>query len=248
MVKDYYVEFDENQEKITLPSEKVRRRKIRRNNPNSQSKKWKWIAIFGIILLVYLFYNSIILFFLSLLKANPTIYSYYLYMESEITNNTLKGLFFISIFGSIFFLVLPSEALFLYYLSSTNHFFLLILGITVLGNIFGMMFNYGFGRLIGERAIRFLFRKNFDNYQQKIQKYGGIVLLFGNILPGPIEVLAVFYGGFKFPFGRYVYLVFVGRLVKFLLLMIIFTLFWDQILYYYTNILDNILILKDLYI
>ena len=183
-----------------------------------------------------------------MLKLHPTIYNYYLLMESQIQNNTLKGLFFVSIFGSLFFLVLPSEALFIYYLSSTNHGAGTIMILTLIGCLIGFTINYFAGRILGERLVRILFKKNFEKYKEKINEYGGYVLLIGAILPGPIEVLAVFFGAFKFGYIRYIYLIFIGRFIKYALLFIAFIFFWDQIMGYYHNLIDSILILKNLYI
>jgi membrane protein YqaA with SNARE-associated domain len=106
-----------------------------------------------------------------------------------------------------------------------------------------------FGRILGERIIMWMFsEKKFYDYKDKIDRLGGIVLFFGNILPGPIELLAVFYGGFKYDFTRYLYLTLIGRLIKFVLIFLAFFFFWDQLVLYYEGLLDNFLIIKDLYL
>ena len=246
MQNNDYIEFGEESQKIILPSELTKETPTNFKNDKPKNKKIKWIIIFSILIIIYLYYNTIIYHILEVLKTNPTIYNYYLYIESEITNNTLKGLLFTSILGSLFFLVLPSEAIFIYYLSATEYLFLLIIAITIFGSLIGLTFNYFFGKLLGERAIRFLFKKNFEKYQIKIEKWGGYVLFFGNILPGPIEMLAVFYGGFKFPYKRFIYLAFMGRLVKYILLFLIYLFFWDEIIFQYNNLLDTFLIFTQI--
>jgi membrane protein YqaA with SNARE-associated domain len=221
----YYIEVKSTDE-IILPSNKKRKKPV---ISKRHKKELKWGIIFFIIFLVYMFYNQIILFILEFLKSNPTLYSNYLYIESEISNQTLKGLFYMSVFGSIFFLLMPSEALLIYYLSSTNYFFIVLLSIMILGNVIGMIFNYFFGRILGERIIMWMFsEKKFYDYKDKIDRLGGIVLFFGNILPGPIELLAVFYGGFKYDFTRYLYLTLIGRLIKFVLIFLAFFFFWSS--------------------
>ena len=242
----YYIEFEDHED-LVLPSESLKRKEKRRSKSSKHKRKLKWGLIITFIVLIYLFYNSIILYFLELLKLNPTVYNYYLFMENEIANNTIKGLFMVSVLGSLFFLVLPSEALFIYYLSQTDHFFGLIILLTVLGSVVGLSFNYFFGRLLGERVIKLIFKKNFDKYKEKIDKVGGYVLLFGNILPGPIEVLAVFFGGFKFHYGRFIFLCFIGRLIKYLILFALYVFFWDSITANYDSFLQNFNVLKDLY-
>ena len=109
----YYIEVKSTDE-IILPSNRKKKKPVLSRR---HKKELKWGIILFLIFLAYMFYNQIVLFFLELLKSNPTVYSTYLYIESEISSQTLKGLFYMSIFGSIFFLVMPSEALFIYYLS-----------------------------------------------------------------------------------------------------------------------------------
>lgn len=243
---DYYVEIGETSGKIVLPSEisKEKSKKKVENAKVLKKVKWTFIAMFALI--VYFYYANIVHFFLDILKQNPTVFDYYLFVETNISNNTLKGLFFMSFLGSLFFLVLPSEALFIYFLSTTSHFPLFILTITVFGSLLGLGFNYFFGRFIGKNLLKKIFsEEKFYNYKEKINKFGGYVLLIGNILPGPIEVLAVFYGGFKFEFKRFIYLAFIGRLIKYVLLFLAFFFFWEEITFYYNGFLEGIEMLKN---
>ena len=246
MAKNYYIEFEENEDLI-LPSEELKRKERKRARNAGTRKKLKWPIIILVVVLIYMFYNTIILYFLELLKLSPTVYNAYLFIESEVQAQTLMGLFLISILGSLFFLVLPSEALFFYYLSETDHFAVFIISLVVGGSLIGLSFNYFFGRLVGERVIRALFKKNFDKYKEKIDKLGGYVLLIGNIIPGPIEVLVVFYGGFKFHYGRFIFLCMIGRIIKYIILFVIFLFFWDSITAWYDSVLSNIVVLGDLY-
>ena len=240
MSEDYYVEISEEGRaedvNLQLPSEISAKKKEIRTKRAKSLKKYKWpvIVFFGII--AYLFYEPFVFWVLSLLKSNPTTYSYYLMVESNILNKTLLGLLFVSTLGSLFFLVLPSEAVFLYYLSSTDYWFVWIIGFSVLGSLVAFLFNYLFGFVLGERVVRFLFRKNFWNYKEKIEKWGGIVLFFGAIFPGPLEVLSIFYGVFKFSLKRYLFLIAFGRFIKYVILFVAYYFFWDSIMYWWNLI------------
>ena len=250
MKKNYYIELDLDdnddisyedkidnskiKKKFLLPSEKHRQKREKLKKISPYIKTFKYSGIISFIVLIYLFYNPILLFLSSILQSNPTYYYYFLFVENQISNNTILGLSFASILGSIFFLVLPSEALFIYFLSSTNYNFLLIIFIIVFGNLIGMTFNYLFGRILGKRTLKFLFKeKKFYDYQEKVENVGGYFLFFGNIFPGPIEVLSVFYGGFRYSFLRYLTLVFFGRLIKFSIIFIAFHFFWTDVSYYW---------------
>lgn len=235
---DYYLQISEDENKIELPSDISRKKRKSREKKTKFFKKFKWPFIISLLIVAYLFYQPFVLFILNILKSNPTTYNYYLTVESNILNKTLLGLFFISILGSLFFLILPSEAIFLYYLNSTSYFFGFTILVTVIGSLVGLTFNYFFGFALGERVLMFLFKKNFFKYKEKIEKYGGLVLFFGNILPGPIEVLAVFYGSFKFDYKRFLFLAMMGRLIKYIILFIAFFFFWDQITFYYNSIMN----------
>ncbi|MFW6286206.1 MAG: YqaA family protein [Nanoarchaeota archaeon] len=250
MKKADYLEIEDN-EKLILPSE-LENQKIKKRLKSTRKslilKRLKWIFIIFMIFILYLFYEQIYLYLINIIKGHPTIYNYYLIIESEIQNNTLRGLFFVSILGSLFFIVLPSEALFIYYLNSTDYGAGTIMVLTLLGCIVGFTINYFAGRILGERIVKLLFRKNYPEYKKKIEKYGGYVLVIGGIVPGPIEALAVFYGAFKFGFFRYIYLIFIGRFIKYLILLFFFVFYWEEFIVFYDIFIDNVLILKELYI
>ena len=83
---DYYIDIGNDQNQVTLPSEQIRRRRVIRNNPPPRSKKLKWGIIIGLIILIYMFYNSIILFFLEILCI-------FLFDIIELTASCLLDLF-----------------------------------------------------------------------------------------------------------------------------------------------------------
>jgi len=240
MAEENYLEIksnNENRPKIILPSERraIKNKRMKRLAP--YFKTIKWTLIISLLIFLYLFYQPILLYFNSILQANPTVYQYYLYIEAQIKNNTLTGLFFLAILGSLFFLALPSEAIFIYFISSSNFPFYLVIAIAVLGNITGLLINYFIGKLMGEKLLKFFFKKNFFSYKEKIIKWGGIVLFIGNIFPGPIEILSIFYGAFRFNLKNYIFLAFMGRLIKFTLLFLAYTFFWTDIMYFWTEIM-----------
>ena len=102
-----------------------------------------------------------------------------------------------------------------------------------LGNLFGLVINYFIGRTLGQNLVEKMFKKNHSKYEKRIEKYGGYVLFFGNIIPGPIELLTVFYGSFKYDFSRYIKICFFARLIKYIILFTIFLFYWDSITLFY---------------
>lgn len=236
---NYYLEIEEN-EKLILPSQRKKH-----NKKFKIPKTFKWSIIIALAIIIYFNISIFQAIFFNLLKSNPTMYEFYLYLEYQIRNVTFLGIYLMFILGSLFFLALPSEALFIYYLNQGMHFPIIILALGVLGNLTGLIINYGVGRLIGQRFLKWFFKeKKFYNYKEKIDSYGGYIIFLGNILPGPIEVLSVFFGGFKYNFSKYVYLSLMGRLIKFVILLFAFIFYWDTIILYYEIFIDTILFWK----
>lgn len=236
-----------NSKKKSNSSKLNKKQKVKRHAKVQMPKNTKIYIIILLIVILYFTYNNIILFFLNLLNSNPQLYAMYLYMESQIQNNTFPGLFFMSFLGSLFFLSLPAEILYIYYLSNVDKSFLILLTIMVIGNTVGFVFNYLCGFIVGERILSMIFKKSYFKYKNFIDKYGGYFLFFGNILPGPVELLSIFYGGFRYSFKNYIYLCFMGRLVKFIIITIAYFMFWDQLLTYYELVIQNLMVLKDFY-
>lgn len=227
--------------KLILPSEYNKLNNEEKYKDKIQTKKqylkiFKLAFIISLGILLYLFYDSIILFFFNILKQNPTLYQNFLYIQNHISNNTVLGIFFLGILGSLFFLALPSEALFIYFLSSTSYLPIIIIALIICGNLIALIFNYFIGWILGEKIVQFIFKKNFFKYKDLIEKYGGFVIFLGNIFPGPFEILSVFYGSFKFEFSRYVFLAFMGRLIKYILITIAFYFYWNEIISFYYSI------------
>lgn len=250
---NYYLEIDESvrssPESDVLPSQRSKGSSAPKRKTKTQVQMPKNLNMYIIILLIiilYFTYNQIILFFLEILKANPQLYSFYLYVEAQIANTTYTGLFAMAVLGSLFFLSLPSEILFIYYLSVGKS-ALIVFVVMVVGSLIGLAFNYFFGMLVGERLLKFMFKKNFEKYRNMINKYGGYLLFFGNIFPGPIELLSLFYGAFKYNFRYYLYLSMVGRAIKFGIILILYFVFWDQLLVYYDALIANFSVLGDFY-
>lgn len=250
MKENEYLEIEHNG-KLLLPSEsenKNRRDFLSKKTNEQILKRVKWILIIAVIIVLYFSYDRIVLFFFDMLKQSPTMYNQYLYLESEVQNSTITGIYFISILAALFFLVLPSELIFIHFLSADSYGAGTIIILTLLGCLTGLSINYFFGRFVGEGILKLIFKKKFEIYKKRIEDYGGYVLLFGNIFPGPIEVLAVFYGGFKFDYLKFLYLSLIGRCIKYGLLFIAFYFYWDQITFFYDSFLENLLILKNLYL
>ena len=172
----------------------------------------------GFVLLVYfIFYNKALL--LSVLQKNPQLYAVYEHIAFQIAGRTLLGLAYASLFGSLFFITFPMELLFLYY-ASLEYNSIALVGIVLAGGLMGMSFNYFFGRLVGMGLLKKILKKNFSTLEWINERFGTLFVFVGNIIPSPIEPFGVLLGATKYPFKKYVYYVFLGRLLKYSFLVL----------------------------
>ncbi|MCH8520191.1 MAG: VTT domain-containing protein [Nanoarchaeota archaeon] len=155
------------------------------------------------------------------LYKHPTSASWFASIQIEWLTRSLKGLFLMGFFGSLFFISLPTELVFVQYLDTSNHIIIIIL-VIVLANVLAMILNYILGFILGRTLLRLWLRDRFDSYQDTISYWGGIILLIGNILPSPIELVALVYGASKFPLTKYIYLVAIGRTIRYIILLYLF--------------------------
>lgn len=207
-----------------------------------------WVAIVAAIIIVWKLLDipSLVL---DLLRRNPTVWALYKVVAAEVEARSLLGLLYASFFGSLFFISLPVEVIFLYYLG-LNYYFIQVMTIVLLGNIVGMVLNYGCGWLIGERVVQFFMRKSYPKFKAKINRAGVFIILIGNIIPFPIEPFAVFLGAVRYPFRKFIAYTIIGKVVKFVLLWLAYTYFVKYAAPYLSGISVDIFIqaIRDIFV
>ncbi len=182
-----------------------------RKAPSSRSwgrRLLAWAVFAGLLLAAWYFFRDD---FLLLLQRNETLWQVYLHISHHIGNHTLLGLAYAGFFGSFFFIFIPLEPLYLYYLS-LDHPAIFVTIIMIVSSIAGLVFDYGFGRLAG----RWLFyRKNkekIEKIEKRAERFGGLFLLLSNIVPFlPVQWICVFYGAFRYNFRKFMIYTFLGR-------------------------------------
>ena len=194
------------------------------------SSRFKLSTIIFVCLLIFFFYKPLLGLFYSYLFQFPEFAALFSDISREWINRTLKGLFIMSFLGTLFFISIPIELIFLQYLSTSTP-IVLIICVILLANMISMALNYGIGLVLGQRVLHFLLRKSFLKYQERIQNYGGFLIVIGNIIPSPIELISVFLGGMQYDFKTYMYLTAISRVIKYILLIILVFQFPDIIKY-----------------
>ncbi|MFH1510136.1 MAG: VTT domain-containing protein [Candidatus Woesearchaeota archaeon] len=178
----------------------------------------RFFLFFVILFVLYLVYYYNQEHFINWLKQYGPIYSVYSHLYGQFAERTLLGLLYASFFGSLFFVFLPIEVVFIYY-SELHYPKPLVIAIVISGNLLGLAVNYGIGRLIGMKPVMKIFKKSFDKFVSWLTKYGGWIIFAGNIFVFPIEPISVVVGAGRYPFKKFMGLSLIGKLIKFAILL-----------------------------
>jgi membrane protein YqaA with SNARE-associated domain len=199
---------------------------------NKGLKKFFFFLFLIIFLLsLYVFRSNI----LNFLKSIPFVWNIVGPIITEIASNSLLGLFYLSTFGSLFFISIPIEFVFIYYLTLNYNPFVVLL-IATLGSIIGLVFNYCFGFILGEGILKYFLKDKYDNFKKLLEKFGSFLVFAGNIIPSPIELASVVFGAARFSFKKFVVYSLLGRVFKFGLTIWLGDIFSDRIIPYFKNL------------
>jgi len=172
------------------------------------------LVFLAIAALLYYFFQAQLF---SLISANPATAGIF----REIAGRTLLGLFYISVFGALFFIFFPAEVPFIYY-TLLGHGPLLVALIAVAGNMVGLIFDYGVGRALGQKLLERWLKGKYTKWSTWVEKWGAVLIVFGNAVPFPIEPASLVIGGLRYPFGKFVKWSLVGRMLKYTLTWLVF--------------------------
>ena len=84
--------------------------------------------------------------------------------------------------GYLFFLVMPVEALVPYY-QAEGHAGMVLVGLSIATAIVAQIIDYGIGRLLSEKVLNMIGRKEYDRFKGRIDKHGGWAIFTFNLLP-----------------------------------------------------------------
>jgi len=130
-------------------------------------------------------------------------------------------------------LLVPLEVLTLTYLKGGYN-PIIVISVAVSGMIIGMILNYFFGYIFGRGVLRFFLKDKLNSLEEKIEKFGGWLLFGLCLIPSPIDLFSIVYGSMKFQFKKFIKIVFVGQLIKFVAIYFLFdyiaTKLWPMII------------------
>jgi len=190
---------------------------VKKNGMGFFDKLFIFIIVVSAIYVGYLFFQEDIL---KLLQMNPYVWGIFSNIADEISQRTLMGLFYASFFGSLFFIFLPLEFLFLYYLT-LGYSIPTMVALALIGNVMGLCLDYLFGFTLGARVIKFFFRNSFDRFHDIIMKWGAIIILGGNVIPFPIQAVSVIVGSARYSFKKFFLFTVIGIVAKLVILIMV---------------------------
>ena len=183
-----------------------------------------WLALFGVIfLLISLFQKQIV----ALIKMNKVTWAMYSHIAEQIEGKTLLGLWYAGFFGALFFIIVPLEPIYFYYLS-LDHSPFWVITLMQLSSVLGLTVDYIIGAALGENVIARFARERFNRLHLTMERWGGMLITISNIIPFmPVQIISLLVGSTRYGLRKFFVYTFIGRLFYLLIL------FWGA--YYITT-------------
>ena len=136
--------------------------------------------------------------------------------------HTLLSFAIINLSGYLFFIFMPVELAFIYYLNTSLN--IALLNITAIGTaVFSQAVDYYIGRSFSKQIIdQLIGRQRYEKAESEIRKYGNIAIFIFNLLPLSSPVILLAAGMLKHRLKEVFLYSLAGLLVKYLLLTAIF--------------------------
>jgi len=180
-------------------------------------------SIFGkIISSIWVFIQSIVSHIVSTMSLT---------MPGQIT---LLGLFYVTFFGGLFFLMIPVEISFVGAL--INYHPLLVLLVTACGALLSYTLDYLMGRYFAGFFKKIIPLKKFYKTKTTINRYGGWAVIFFNIIGAGSQQTTFILGVFRYNKVKLLVFAVTGQLIKYVVLIGLFYLAPEQINMIFGNI------------
>ena len=123
--------------------------------------------------------------------------------------------------GYLFFLLMPVEMAFIYYLSFYQE--IELIGVAMGTAVVAQIIDYRIGYLISSKKVSSLVgEKRIEKAENYIQKYGTLTIFIFNLFPFSSPVIALAAGMLKFNFKHFILYSSIGLLLKYFVLSLIF--------------------------
>jgi membrane protein YqaA with SNARE-associated domain len=137
-------------------------------------------------------------------------------------NEGLLSFAIVNFSGSLFFLIMPVELAFIYYLSGDIKVWILI-SVAMGTSMVSQAINYLIGLLFSRDIINRLIGKHqYIKAEDRIRKYGNIIIFLFNVTPISNDVLSLAAGMLNYRVKDAAIFTFAGLLLKYIILTLIF--------------------------
>lgn len=124
--------------------------------------------------------------------------------------------------GYLFFMLMPVEILFTYYLMEDFNIQVLLIA-ALLTAIAAQIIDYIIGYFLGDRIIdRLIGEKKYKKREKFISKYGGVAIFTFNLFPLSSSVLSLVAGMVRYRFRYFLLYSFLGLFLKYTILVLYF--------------------------
>ncbi|PKN45324.1 MAG: hypothetical protein CVU59_09385 [Deltaproteobacteria bacterium HGW-Deltaproteobacteria-17] len=187
---------------MTAPPEKPAKKKTR------LGRLFFWLAVLGGLYVLFLIFRHDLV---QWMRGTPAVWAVYSHIADQISEKTLLGLAYAGFFGSLFFILIPLEAVFFYYLALEHHAALVVL-IMLFSSVLGLAVDYLMGRLVGEGLLMRYAEERFTKTKRSMDRYGGFIVIVANIIPFlPVQIISVVIGATRFGLRRFLIYTLIGR-------------------------------------
>jgi len=132
--------------------------------------------------------------------------------------------------GYLFFLIMPVEGLVPFYLSQ-GHDPLIIFILALVTALFAQIIDYAIGYLTPlDKLKEWLGEKKYNKTRKIINKYGGRVIFFFNLLPISSPIIVAVAGVVGYPLRKTMLYSFYGLSIKYILIIILSTVLFTKLL------------------
>lgn len=143
----------------------------------------------------------------------------------QIKNTTMLGVLYGSMFGGLFFVIMPIEIVFIsFILSGYNPVFLVI--IYVLGLFISYNINYYIGMKLRSVSQKIISYKKFYKIKGIVNKYGSYSIFVFNALPLPSQPLSAILGVFRYNIYKFYIFFIAGQIVKYTVISVAYVYFF----------------------
>ena len=180
--------------------------------------KKKRLITFGRVLFLAVMVLSAVFYFFTdqamhIASGIPILNEITIFIAENILERTYLGLFVTFVIGSLFFIFIPFEVTYLYFIATLHP--LVSLAVVIGASLLGLSMNYLLGLLFSKRVEHIA---KFEKLQGLVERFGGILLLIFALTPLPFQILTFIMGGMQYSYKKFVVFVIIAVTIKYALL------------------------------